>query len=119
MARGNPQNLIPQAHVLSVEEQSKGGQKSGETRRLKKTNRTILNDFLESDCDSVPILSALATQLGITDEASVKQIVTMTCVLNSVKNGDVRDLETLQKLLGEETGKEDEEDTGVQVIIDV
>ena len=31
----NEQNLIPQAHVLTVEEQSKGGRNSGKTRNLK------------------------------------------------------------------------------------
>ena len=33
----NNQNLIPQAHKLTVEEQSKGGIASGERRRAKKS----------------------------------------------------------------------------------
>ena len=35
----NEQNLIPQAHVLTVEEQSRGGKKSGEKRSLKGLTR--------------------------------------------------------------------------------
>lgn len=35
----NEQNLIPQAHELTVEEASKGGKRSGEARRRKKLMR--------------------------------------------------------------------------------
>lgn len=35
----NEQNLIPQAHVLTVEEQSRGGKRSGEIRSLKSLTR--------------------------------------------------------------------------------
>ena len=38
----NEQNLIPQAHKLTVEEASKGGKKSAETRRERKTMRDAL-----------------------------------------------------------------------------
>lgn len=44
----NEQNLIPQAHALTVEEASKGGKKSGESRRrnagIRKRLRNALND---------------------------------------------------------------------------
>lgn len=37
----NDQNLVPQAHVLTVEESSKGGKASGLARRQKRTMREI------------------------------------------------------------------------------
>ena len=40
----NEKNLIPQAHILTVEEASKGGQNSGKARREKKTIQKILSD---------------------------------------------------------------------------
>lgn len=40
-------NLIPQAHVLTLEEQSAGGKASGEARRKKATMKKILEDMLD------------------------------------------------------------------------
>ena len=45
----NEQNLIPQAHTLTVDEQSKGGQKSAETRRRKRDIRLALEALLEKE----------------------------------------------------------------------
>ncbi len=41
----NEQNLIPGAHTLTVEEASKGGRKSGEARRRKRTLMEIMNEY--------------------------------------------------------------------------
>lgn len=43
----NEENLIPQAHVLTVEEQSKAGIASGEARRRKRDIRLALEALLE------------------------------------------------------------------------
>ena len=45
----NEQNLIPQAHELTVEEASKGGKKSGESRRRKKLMREAFDELLSRD----------------------------------------------------------------------
>lgn len=45
----NEQNLIPQAHKLTVEEQSAGGKASAEARRKKKDLRLALEMLLEKD----------------------------------------------------------------------
>ena len=45
----NEQNLIPQAHELTVEEASKGGKKSGESRRRKKLMREAFEELLSRD----------------------------------------------------------------------
>ena len=42
----NEKNLKPQAHVLTVEEQSKGGTNSGVSRRRKKSMREAANLYL-------------------------------------------------------------------------
>lgn len=47
----NEQNLIPQAHKLTVEEQSMGGKKSGEVRRNKKMLRDCIEMLLEKEMD--------------------------------------------------------------------
>ena len=43
----NEQNLIPQAHVLTVEEQSKGGVESGKSKRRRRTLKEELLLMLE------------------------------------------------------------------------
>lgn len=45
----NKQNLIPQAHELTVEEASKGGKASGEARRRKKDLRQALEMLLDKE----------------------------------------------------------------------
>ena len=45
----NEQNLIPQAHELTVEEASKGGKASVEARRRKKELRELATTWLESE----------------------------------------------------------------------
>ena len=107
----NEKNLIPQAHTLTVEEASKGGQNSGKSRREKKTIQKILADLLDSDIKNNPHFAKLATKMGIETTKSVKDIFTTICLLNSVKSGNLSDLERLAKLLGEDVSKE--QDNGI------
>ena len=99
----NKENLIPQAHVLTVEEQSKGGKKSVEVRRQKKTVQKILNDFLSTAAKDSPQVSKLAAKMGLQDDGSIKDLFTIVCTLNTMKDGNLSDLERLSKLLGEQT----------------
>ena len=99
----NKENLIPQAHVLTVEEQSKGGKKSVEVRRQKKTVQKILNDFLSTAAKDSPQVSKLAAKMGLQDDGSIKDLFTIVCTLNTLKDGNLSDLERLSKLLGEQT----------------
>ena len=50
----NEKNLIPQAHILTVEEQSAGGKKSAEIRREKKTILKILAELLDGQIKDSP-----------------------------------------------------------------
>lgn len=64
----NEQNLIPEAHKLTVEEQSAGGKASGEARRRKKQLREILDELMErkagkdSDGNEITTAEAMAIQ---------------------------------------------------------
>lgn len=98
----NKENLIPQAHVLTVEEQSKGGKKSVEARRQKKTVQKILNDFLSTAAKDNPQVAKLAAKMGLQDDRSIKDLFTIVCTLNTLKDGNLSDLERLSKLLGEQ-----------------
>ena len=102
----NEKNLIPQAHTLTVEEASKGGQNSGKARREKKTVQKILGELLDGQIKDSPQFVKLAAKMGVDGDKSVKDIFTMVCLLNSVKSGNLGDLERLSKLLGEDNAKE-------------
>jgi hypothetical protein len=102
----NEKNLIPQAHILTVEEQSAGGKKSAQARREKKTIQKILADLLDSEIKDSPQFAKLASKMGVESDKSVKDIFTLVCLLNSVKSGNLGDLERLSKLLGEDKQNE-------------
>ena len=98
----NEKNLIPQAHKITVEEASKGGQNSGKARREKKAIREILSEILDSEIKDSPQFAKVAAKMGIETDKSVKDIFTLICLMNSLKEGNIADLEKLSKLLGED-----------------
>lgn len=100
----NEQNLN---HKLTVSELRKGGQNSGKARREKKTIQKILAELLDRQIKDSPQFAKLASKMGVESDKSVKDIFTMVCLLNSVKSGNLGDLERLSKLLGEQTEYED------------
>ena len=102
----NEKNLT---HKLTVSEQRKGGQKSAQVRREKKTVQKILNDFLSTAAKDNPQVSKLAAKMGLQDDGSIKDLFTIVCTLNTLKDGNLSDLERLSKLLGEQTEVADTE----------
>lgn len=90
-----------------VEIARQGGIASGQARREKKTIQKILADLLDSEIKDSPQFAKLASKMGVESDKSVKDIFTMICLLNSVKSGNLGDLERLSKLLGEQTEYED------------
>ena len=96
----NEQNLT---HKLTVSEQRKGGQKSAQVRREKKTVQKIMNDFLSTAAKDNPQVSKLAAKMGLKSDDSIKDLFTIVCILNTMKDGNLSDLERLSKLLGEQT----------------
>ena len=102
----NEQNLT---HKLTVSEQRKGGQKSAQVRREKKTVQKILNDFLSTAAKDNPQVSKLAAKMGLQDDGSIKDLFTIVCTLNTLKDGNLSDLERLSKLLGEQAEVADTE----------
>ena len=108
MANEN-KNLIPQSERTKEEQREiarMGGIASGKARREKKTIQKILADLLDSEIKDSPQFAKLASKMGVESDKSVKDIFTMVCLLNSVKSGNLGDLERLSKLLGEDNAKE-------------
>ena len=102
----NEQNLRPCEHKFTQEEAKKGGINSAKARREKKTIQKILADLLDGQIKDSPQFAKLASKMGVESDKSVKDIFTMVCLLNSVKSGNLGDLERLTKLLGEDKKNE-------------
>ena len=93
----------------AVENGRKGGVNSGIARREKKTVQKILNDFLSTAAKDNPQVSKLAAKMGLKSDDSIKDLFTIVCTLNTLKDGSLSDLERLSKLLGEQTEISDTE----------
>ena len=105
--RLNEKNLKPIRTESEAREKGRnGGIASGKARREKKTIQKILADLLDSETKDSPQFAKLASKMGVESDKSVKDIFTMVCLLNSVKSGNLGDLERLSKLLGEDKQNE-------------
>lgn len=99
----NEKNLIPiRTESEAREKGHNGGIASGRARREKKTIREILSDILDSEIKDSPQFAKVAAKMGIETDKSVKDIFTLICLMNSLKEGNIADLEKLSKLLGED-----------------
>ena len=96
----NEQNLIPQAHKLTVEEQSKGGKKSGEVRRQRNTLAQI-GDMIGSLDIKSPKNRAILRDAGITDEDMINDVGMMFRLNLKAQTGDAKSIELLSKLRGQ------------------
>ena len=95
----NNDNLIPQAHILTVEEASKGGKRSGEVRREQKTYREMAKAMLAATITDKNILDELKAY-GI-DETDVKAY-TLLGMIKASGNGSHNAFDRLMALIGEE-----------------
>lgn len=85
----NEQNLIPQAHKLTVEEQSKGGKISGEKRRQRKTFAEAFDIWLTSDH-----VDKKGTRMNGMD-------ILVAAMVQKASKGDVRAFEVIRDSVGE------------------
>ena len=100
----NEQNLKPIRTASEAREKGRnGGIASGAARRKKKTVQKILNDFLSTAAKDNPQVAKLAAKMGLKSDDSIKDLFTIVCTLNTLKDGNLSDLERLSKLLGEQT----------------
>lgn len=96
----NEQNLIPQAHKLTVEEASKGGIASGIARRQKKTLKEI-GDMIGSLKITSEKNKEIMRQAGIQDEDMINDVGAMFRLNLKAQSGDTKAMELLAKLRGQ------------------
>ena len=108
MANEN-KNLIPFNERTESEQREiarQGGIASGKARRERQKTQQILADIVSIKNKDLAMFQKLATKLGLDGDISIHEVFTLTCLLNSVKSGNLGDLERLSKLLGEDKQNE-------------
>lgn len=83
-------NLIPQAHKLTLEEQSAGGKASAEARKKKATMKKILEDMLNE----------VANVKGNTNNLTYAELVTLGLIKGATK-GNAINYKTIMEVKGE------------------
>ena len=105
----NEKNLIPFDERTESEQREiarQGGIASGKARREKQQTRQILSELLSIQNKDFAVFQKLAQKLGLQGDLSIHEVFTTICLLNSVKSGNLGDLERLSKLLGEDKQNE-------------
>ena len=96
----NPQNLIPQAHVLTVEEMSRGGNNSVKARREKATMLSTLEKLLDEKNNA--------------SGKTYRELATLGLIKGAV-NGSSKNYEIIQQLMERKEEKEQEQDVIVVI----
>lgn len=103
----NNKNLVPQAHVLTVEEQSAGGRASVEARREKKSLRIALEMLLEKeykDKNGNTITGTEAISAKLFEQAMKGNIKAFETIRTTVGQDPVQRVEQVN--ISEETRRE-------------
>ena len=106
----NDENLIPFSERSEKEQReirSKGGKASGEARRKRKTQREFLENALDMKVKTIPKLKKLCSQLGLDEECTLQELLTVKLIMNTAVVSDLSKLKDITALLGEqnETGE--------------
>lgn len=95
----NEDNLIPAAHKLTVEEQSRGGKASGKSRRKKKNMKQLAEMLLQlpsNDSNDYQLL----LDMGFDEEEVSHQLVINAALIQQAKSGDVKAVRVLMDITG-------------------
>ena len=103
MARKQDENLRPCEYKLSQEEAKKGGIRSGQVRKQKKTVAEYLRKWADSEV-SEKNKKALEA-LGLSEEATNRTLLVVPLIQKASK-GDTKALQMALELLGEDKKKE-------------
>jgi hypothetical protein len=115
----NANNLIPGAHGLTVDEQSRGGRESAKKRKEKRKLREIVESLLQKKVSDLPTAKKIAEALGASEDISVKELAVLALLANTLLKGDIEDFEALEKILGEDKEEEvDETAASIEIIVE-
>ena len=96
----NEKNLKPQAHKLSVEEQSRGGKASGEARRKKRQMKDILENLQSLPAPSKIVAMFKKNGLDVPEGLTMEEALGYSMLLHSI-NGDGRIMSLMFDVTGD------------------
>lgn len=85
----NENNLIPQAHKLTVEEQSKGGKKSAKSKKQKKYIKEMLEEIMVLDLPECKLNEDMR-KLGISEENMSIQMAMCVMLVKQAVFGNLK-----------------------------
>lgn len=103
MARKQDENLRPCEYKLSQEEAKKGGIKSGQVRKQKKTVAEYLRKWADSEVSEKD--KKVLQALGLSEEATNRTLLVIP-LIKKASSGDTKALQMALELLGEDKKKE-------------
>ncbi|MBR0484819.1 MAG: hypothetical protein IJJ69_08610 [Oscillospiraceae bacterium] len=96
----NDENLIPAAHKLTVEEQSRGGKASGKSRRKKKSMKQAAELLLHLPSNQEDD-SQMLSDVGLdADEEATNMLIVVAAIIKAAKSGDVKATRVLMDITG-------------------
>lgn len=97
----NESNLIPGAHSLTVEEQSRGGKKSGESRRRKRDMKACMQLLLSLPAPEgdYKTLSDMGINVEEFPEDITNMLVVNAAILKAAKAGDIQAIRELRSII--------------------
>lgn len=103
MARKQDENLRPCEYKLSREEAKKGGIKSGQVRKQKKTVVEYLKKWADSEVSEKDKKELQA--LGLSEEATNRTLLVIP-LIKKASGGDMKAMQMVIELLGEDKKKD-------------
>lgn len=104
----NEHNLIPITERSESEQREmrqNGGRKSGETRRRKKSMKSVLTAMLNSDVVSDEIYNA-AAEMGVNVMDMTYQAAIVAALIKKAASGNVAAVKEIQSIIGEDNDAE-------------
>lgn len=98
----NEQNLIPQAHVLTVEEASRGGKASGEARRAKKNRRELALEIANAKITDAKLKKRIKEMTGLNDEDITGDAGVVNAIYTQALCGNVQAYDRWEQLTAEQ-----------------
>lgn len=103
MTRKQDENLRPCEYKLSQEEAKKGGIKSGQVRKQKKTVAEYLRKWADSEVSEKD--KKVLQALGLSEEATNRTLLVIP-LIKKASGGDMKAMQMVIELLGEDKKKD-------------
>ena len=110
----NEKNLIPFNRRTESEQReiaANGGKNSGKSRKRKVELKKVVSEMRNSKVRKYPVLADIAEKYGISDEVSVKELISLGAMLKAAVDGSAGDLLKLMEIIGENGADGDESES--------